>query len=586
MTEPARSRVLVVEDSRTQAAALCALLEDHAYKVDVARSGESALAMARAQAFDLVISDVVMPGIDGFELCRRLKEETAPRALPVMLLTGQSDPIDIVRGLQAGADNYATKPYDPQQLLERVRRTLSESGQRRPARQAAGVEMSFRGETFVVASDKEQILDLLTSSLEDLARTRVREEEARAAAETAARRFRFLADAGAQLLASLDPEETMRAAARACVPSVAELCIVFNAEGTGGRARSFGADSGPEGQAVLQELSQAGTLEVPHPPPEGMLVGPDLDRIEAACGKAVARALARLDAQSVIVAPFARPNQAAGALLLANGRRSGRRLDPGDLALALDLGRRVALALENARLYRSARDATRARDELLGIIAHDLRNPLNNVGMAAGVIRATLDGDGDLADTTRYLDVITRAARRADALIGDLLDVTRIDAGRLEIETAPEDPLALLTDAMEEMAPQAGAKSVTLEKTVTEPLPAAVRADRRRILQVFANLVGNAVKFTPPEGTITLGAVACDGQVVFSVADTGPGLPAEHLAHVFDRFWQARETARLGTGLGLTIVKGIVEAHGGAVTVESAQGSGSTFRFTLPIASG
>jgi signal transduction histidine kinase/DNA-binding response OmpR family regulator len=573
------SRVLVVEDSRTQAAALGALLEEHGYSVTIARSGEEALDLVPQQTFDVVISDVVMPGIDGFELCRRLKEQAAPRVLPVMLLTGQTDPIDIVRGLQAGADNYATKPYDPGELLDRLQRTLSDAGQRRPAREAgAGVEMSFRGQTFVVSSDKETILDLLTSSLEDLARTRLGEQEARAAAEVAARRSRFLAEAGAELLASLDPDETLRVAAAACVPDLADVCVLFVDEGSG-RIRCVGHAAGAKAEAALAEL-RVGAAAMPAPPPGGLVITGDRARLQEVCGPAVAAALQRMDVRSVIVVPLARTGQAAGVLLLADG--GARRLEPADLPLALDVGRRVGLALENAHLYRAARDATRARDELLGIIAHDLRTPLNNVGMAASVLRglaATTDGEGQ-----RFLDVITRAARRADALIGDLLDVTRIDAGRLEVETGPEDPRALVTDAVEEMAAAALAKNVTLQSRIEEPLPAAVMADRRRVLQVFANLLGNAVKFTPAAGTITVEAQARDGSVVFTVADTGPGLRPEHLPHVFDRFWQARETARFGTGLGLAIVKGIVEAHGGQVGVESAAGQGSRFHFALPVA--
>ena len=135
MSERTAPRVLVVEDSRTQAAALCALLESHGYAGGPGRAAaRPPWRWCRQQAFDVVISDVVMPGIDGFELCRRLKERSAPRVLPVMLLTGQTDPIDIVRGLQAGADNYATKPYDPAELLDRLRRTVADAGQRRPAR--------------------------------------------------------------------------------------------------------------------------------------------------------------------------------------------------------------------------------------------------------------------------------------------------------------------------------------------------------------------------------------------------------------------------------------------------------------------
>ena len=178
----------------------------------------------------------------------------------------------------------------------------------------------------------------------------------------------------------------------------------------------------------------------------------DLGRLEGVCGRAITSALQRMDAHLGDRRALRASGSGGGGAAAGRRRVIGRRLDPADLPLALDLGRRVALALENARLYRAARDATRARDELLGIIAHDLRTPLNNVGMAASVLRTIWRREDGRRGAQRYLDVITRAARRADALIGDLLDVTRIDAGRLEVETAPEDPRALVADALEEMA--------------------------------------------------------------------------------------------------------------------------------------
>ena len=194
-------RILIVEDSPTQAALLTALLEEHGYAPTTVRSGEAALETVHANDFDLVLSDVVMPGISGYEVCRRIKRELGKPDLPIVLLTSLSDPLDIIRGLECGADNYITKPYEPHHLIERVRHVLTNREIRRTARPGDGVDIVFLGEKFTITASTEQILDLLVSSYEELVRTnralaiRTREaEQAREEAEEASRaKSEFLA---------------------------------------------------------------------------------------------------------------------------------------------------------------------------------------------------------------------------------------------------------------------------------------------------------------------------------------------------------------------------------------------------------
>ena len=168
-------------------------------------------------------------------------------------------------------------------------------------------------------------------------------------------------------------------------------------------------------------------------------------------------------------------------------------------------------------------------------------------------------------------------------MIQDLLDVRRIESGRLGIESKPESPASLINDTVEMLRPLAIGSTIVLEADISENLP-MVLADASRIQQVLSNLVGNAVKFTPREGHVTVCAEGIDGGVRFGVIDTGPGIPPDQVPHIFGRFWQAMPSDRRGIGLGLAIAKGIVEAHGGMIWVESNVGLGSTFYFTLPSA--
>jgi PAS domain S-box-containing protein len=233
------------------------------------------------------------------------------------------------------------------------------------------------------------------------------------------------------------------------------------------------------------------------------------------------------------------------------------------------------------RLYESAQKAVRERDEVLTVLAHDLRNPLAVARLSAAAL-TTIDPEENRAEMVRACaERIDRALRQADRLIEDLLAITRIESGNLDLEVTAVTPRGLIHEAVEALQPLAAAASLQLETELPRQLP-SVRADQRRIHQVFSNLVGNAIKFTPRGGTIVVSAEAGVDEVIFRVMDTGPGISATHLPHVFERFWQERRADDRGTGLGLAIAKGIVEAHRGRIWAESAPGRGSTFCFSLP----
>jgi signal transduction histidine kinase len=242
--------------------------------------------------------------------------------------------------------------------------------------------------------------------------------------------------------------------------------------------------------------------------------------------------------------------------------------------------RAEALAAENARLFAGARQATLARDRMLSVVAHDLRNPLALVAMNAEMLAELLDPDADpyQRETVR---IVRSAAERMQRLIEDLLDVSRIEHGTFSLERSETPVAELLAEAERLLRPLARARGVALAVAAAPP-GGRVRADAGRLIQVLSNLGGNALKFTPAGGRVEVAAVAEGDALKVSVADTGPGIPPEVLPHVFGAFWQAEERDRRGVGLGLWIARSIVEAHGGRIWVDAREGEGSTFHFTVP----
>jgi signal transduction histidine kinase len=261
-----------------------------------------------------------------------------------------------------------------------------------------------------------------------------------------------------------------------------------------------------------------------------------------------------------------------------------------DLYLQSERIKQQAMLLaENARLYAEERRARteaeaamRAREQVLEVVSHDLRGPLATIMIGASMLVEATPAIPETALFARHGAAIQRAAEQMSQLLNDLLDVSRIEAGYLSLNREPHLCAELIRAAVETFQPQADRRRVQLaiedDAGITH-----VHCDRARMLQVFSNLVGNSLKFTPEDGRITLRTSRDGNMVQFSVADTGSGIAAEQLPHIFKRYWQARKADRGGMGLGLAITKGIVEAHGGVISVESSAG-GTTFTFSIPIA--
>ena len=421
----------------------------------------------------------------------------------------------------------------------------------------------------------ERVLGMGTVTRDISQRKRVEEEQ------------RFLAEAGSVLASSLDYEQTLSTLGQLMVRDFADLCIVDLVE-SDDRPRRLKVISARASQAPL--AAQLEQLQLDRRRPH--LAEHVLDtrrpfivermtpeKIESfAQSDEHLRILRAVDPRSIMGLPLLAHGELLGVLILISSDPS-RRYKREDLRMTEALAERAALAIENGRLYQTAVHATRLRDEVLGVVAHDLRNPVAAITMAATALRRRVP-EGERR-SLKPVEAIIRTAGRMNRLIGDLLDVSLIEAGQLGVERARVSTRQLLADSVEAQRPLASSASIEMRLELADDLP-DVWGDQYRLLQVLENLVGNAIKFTPVQGHITVGAAPRDGEVLFWVADTGSGISPDGLPHVFDRFWQARKGARQGAGLGLPITRGIIEAHGGRIWVESTLGRGSVFFFTVP----
>lgn len=397
---------------------------------------------------------------------------------------------------------------------------------------------------------------------------------------------RLLARTSVLLDASLDSKLTVSSVAQLIVPVLADYCVVDLVEDsllcriaavhtTPAKEDLLGGDTSHPIEAhqddPLARVTRTG---------KSMLIP---ERASAAL-KAIARDPARLGQarelrpSSTAVVPIIAGARTSGVLILA-AAESGRKYGPMDLLIAEDIARRIALALENTRLHEEAQQAVRARDYILAVVSHDLRNPLGTIGMTLHMIQD--EGVVRRSSKLEWLDLIQRSAAEMSRMVDDLLDISSIESGGFSVAQAEHGVATLIRDACAFLHPLTIQKAIHLECDAGED-GVLVSVDGNQTLRVISNLVGNAIKFTPAHGSIRLYAVPSEGEVCFSVSDTGPGIPAEKIPHVFDRYWQAGKGDRRGAGLGLGIAKGIVEAHGGRIWVESELGKGTTVSFTMP----
>ncbi|HKP58812.1 MAG TPA: response regulator [Polyangiales bacterium] len=548
------TKILVVEDSATQAHELSFLLESEGYEVEIARDGGTGLARCQRSPVEVVLSDVVMPEIDGYELCKRLKADPKTAGIPVILLTSLADPMDIVRGLECGADNFITKPYEPDYLLGRVRRLLDNVALRTRRRLEVGVEVLLMGKTFTITSEREQILDLLISTFEEVMRSRQREYEAKLNEETARESHRFLQsalDALSSHIAVLDGGGKI-IAANAAWRRLAQ-------------AKRWSWQEAGVGQSYVAVCREA--------------FGIDSDE----CGK--------LSAGLSAVQSGAREKFGFEYAAWAH-------TDPRWFALSAtrfqDRGAHLVVVehddvTERKLLEQQFQQSQKmeAIGQLAGGVAHDFNNLLTVITGYSVLLQQELPPDDP---KRRDLDEIVQAVDTGAALTRQLLTFSR----KQVFKPTLIDVNATITE-LERMLRRLIGEDIDY-CTSLDPGLGRVRADPNQVQQILMNLVVNARDAMPNGGKLTVETanalldhayaaahpdVTPGSYVMLTVADTGFGMDPHIQARIFEPFFTTKAVGK-GTGLGLSTVYGIVQQSGGHVWVNSEANFGTTFRIYLP----
>jgi PAS domain S-box-containing protein len=378
---------------------------------------------------------------------------------------------------------------------------------------------------------------------------------------------RVLSDVGEVLAFSLGDDVALRRLVAAIVPRLADACWLWLDDETGGPDPVAALATGPQAQKLTAYVDDLRRQADAHS-------GPLFEVLRAR----EPLVLNGPEGESLTLAPMVARAEVLGSLVLGRGPVR-EPFDEQEVSLVLELARRAATAIDNARLYDQAQAALRLRDETLAVVSHDLRNPLNTILMTTSVMLAGLEPGQ--TQQRKHVTIIARVARRMENLIGDLVEIAKLEAGRSRLRRRPCDVRELVALACEEVSGAASRAAVQLETRLGEP-SGQVAANRDRLLQVFSNLLGNAIKFSSAGDRVVVETCTEADHVVFRISDTGPGIAEADLPRIFEPFWQARQTESEGAGLGLAIARRIVEAHGGQIQVHSELGKGTTFTFTLP----
>lgn len=535
MSQPAVN-VLVVDDHAAQRLALTAVLGDLDVNLIEAGSGREALRCVLQHEFAAILLDVNMPGLDGFETAALIRERPSCAHTPIIFVTAYSDDAHAARGYSLGAVDFILSPVQPDVLRTKVsvfidlyRKTEQVTRQREALSRYADQLRQLSGASLAVHSARslDEVLATVVCRAAEIV-------GARQAAATAA------AHVGAPPLTVTARLDAAHGAAQAAGPAgaVAHHTIAKPVRLSVQAAAATPPWSGPS--EVIDGLAMRGWLAAPLTAHDGRVFG---------------------------------------SLHLSD--RFDGEFSEDDEGIIVQLAQMASIAIENT-LAAEAREANRLKDEFLSVLSHELRTPLQAMLTWISILRG--DGAGNATMLARGLEVIERSARSQVRLIGDLLDVSRIIRGQLRLETGAVDLVTVVELALETLRPAAAAKQIALHWT-RPPGESGIEGDAARLQQVVTNLVSNAIKFTPASGDVYVDLSIDSAAVTLTVRDSGPGIPADFLPFMFDRFRQAdigSSRGHGGLGLGLAIVRHLAELHGGTVRGENAPAGGAVLTVTLP----
>jgi signal transduction histidine kinase/CheY-like chemotaxis protein len=529
------TNILVVDDLPEKLLVYRSVLEGLGQNLITASSGEEALRAVLRQDFAVILLDVQMPGMSGLEAASLIRKRRRSAHTPIIFLTAFADEVRAAEGYAQGAVDYITTPIVPGILQAKVR-----------------VFVDLYRMTQQVKRQAEQRLAWAEERMK------------REAAEEANHRLTFLARAGAVLGQSLDADVATLDIAQLPLSDLADLTALMTL--------------GPPGKYLLSRMSVDGpVLE------SGAGMAPLDPDLTAKASRVLSGEDVPREPGSAVVIPLRAGGRVFAALVLSR-RPSRRSFALADLTIAESFASRSAIALENARLYQEVQQADRQKNEFLSMLAHELRNPLAPIRNATVV----LGQQGENPTRVQWAHgVIDRQLTHLIRLVDDLLDVSRITLGKIRLEFEAVDLEAAAAQAVEAVNPLMEQLRHKLEVSLPHR-PVRVNGDKARLTQVFINLLNNAAKYTEPGGQIWLSVGFEDGAAVIHVRDTGVGISAELLPRVFDLFTQANRSldrSQGGLGVGLTLIRRLVEMHGGTVQASSeGLGRGSEFVVRLPAA--
>jgi signal transduction histidine kinase/DNA-binding response OmpR family regulator len=546
--------ILVVDDVPTKIMEIEIALADLGQTIIKASSGRDALRALLKDDFAVILLDVNMAEMDGFETAALIRERKRSEHTPIIFITAFNDEAQVAKGYQLGAVDFISTPIDPEVLRTKV-----------------GVFVDLYQKTETVRQQAAQRVQL------------AREQAARQVAERAMRRAALLAEASRLLSRSLDFDTTLTSLHRTLVPALADACqlVLYDTNNDIWFAH-VSAHKAPDeapmtrSHARIEQVGGELTRAVREAIASGHAQPIEPEKIGNAPDLGVKRSWSQ-----AIVAPLIARDAPLGAIVCCvMGTR--RRFELDDIALIENLASRAATALDNAQLYQTIRDGERRKDEFLAMLGHELRNPLAAI-TNAGELTKLIEPDDPTFEET--LEIIRQQASLMKRLVDDLLDVSRITSGRVQLQKS-------LLDACEMVTRVADANNLLFssrEHKLHLQIPAGeilLEADPYRLEQILSNLLVNAAKYTDPGGDIWFGVRRQGSNVLFHVRDTGIGIGADLLPNVFDLFAQANRSlhrAEGGLGIGLTIVRGLAELHGGKVWVTSEGfGRGAEFFVSLP----